>query len=71
MGVSRPFDSPLAYQAAVRDELPVLTGVLPGDAFHQFHFSADLPGGSFWGFSGYAIVRAGCIVHAEITSHDN
>lgn len=34
-------------------------------------FIANLPGNGFWGFSGYVVVRSGCIVHAEITAHDN
>lgn len=71
MDVSAPFVSAEAYQAALREELPLLDGVQAGDVFHQFHFRSELPGNGFWGFSGYVVVRSGCIVHADITAHDN
>ena len=71
MNVSASFDSPEAFQAVVRERLPPLMGLMPGDAFHQVYFHADLPNDTFWGFGGYIVVRAGCIVHADITSYDN
>ncbi|HEY1136132.1 MAG TPA: hypothetical protein VGE64_01435 [Xanthomonadaceae bacterium] len=71
MTVSEPFDTPQAYSAATNETLPPLRGLMPGDVFRQFQLSAQLPDGSFWGFGGYVIERDGCIVHAEVTSHDN
>lgn len=71
MTVSDPFDSPGAYHAATNETLPQLRGSKPGDAFRQFRLTRQLPDGSFWGLSGYVIERNGCIVHAEVTSHDN
>jgi len=71
MTVSDPFDSPGGYLAATNETLPQLRGLKPGDAFRQFRLSRQLADGSFWGFGGYVIERAGCIVHAEVTSHDN
>lgn len=71
MMVSDPLESPRAYHAAINETLPPLRGLMPGDAFRQFQLNAELPDGSSWGFGGFVVERAGCIVHAEVTSHDN
>lgn len=71
MTVSDLFDSPGAYHAATNETLPPLRGLMLGDAFRQFLLNAELPDGSSWGFGGFVVERAGCIVHAEVTSHDN
>ncbi len=71
MTVSEPFDGPRDYHAATSETLPPLHGLKPGDGFHQFQRSVELPDGGFWGFGGFIVERAGCIVHAEVTSHDN
>lgn len=71
MTVSGPHLTPEAFLAGTHIRLPRLEGVLAGDTYHSFQFRADLADGRFWGFDGYLVNRGACIIHAEITSHDN
>ncbi|WP_062358125.1 hypothetical protein [Pseudoxanthomonas mexicana] len=48
-----------------------LRGIEDADVVHEFHFSAELAGGGFWGFGGYLISRGGCVIHAKVTTIDN
>ena len=68
MALSQPLGSAEFSQTARRDHL---SGTLPSDQARRFYFRSELPGGSFWGFSGYVLGRRGCIVHAKVTSRDN
>lgn len=57
--------------AAQRFSVPTLIGIEDSDWVHEFYFSSELPGGSFWGFSGYLMSRGSCVIHAEVTNIDN
>jgi hypothetical protein len=71
MTLSSPYGSAEALQAASLRALPQLSGVAPGDQYYSFSFRSELPGGTFWGFGGYLVTRGPCVVHAEVTNHDN
>lgn len=45
--------------------------IAPSDKLHAFHFRSESPDGSFWGFDGFVVARGKCIIHVEVTSHDN
>ena len=68
MALSRPLGLAEFSQTVQRDHL---SGTFPTDQARRFYFRSELPGGSFWGFSGYVLERRGCIVHVKITSRDN
>ena len=68
MTLSQPLGSSEFSLTVSRDHL---SGTLPTDQARQFYFRSELPGGSFWGFSGYVLERSGCIVHAKVNSRDN
>ena len=63
------FDTRARYGAAI---FAIDTaGIEDSDLVHEFHFSSELAGGGFWGFSGYLISRGECVIHAKVTSIDN
>ena len=68
MAVSEPKDL-----AVLRERFPdtVLSQISQDDRLYTFQFSTDPDSGNFWGFSGYLVARGNCIVHAEVTGHDN
>ena len=68
--LSEPF-SAQASDVARRFSVPTLRGTEDSDWVHEVYFSAELPGGSFWGFSGYLVARGSCVIHAEVTTIDN
>lgn len=70
MSVSEP-SSTRALDTAQRFSQSTLPGIEDSDLVHEFHFSSELAGGGFWGFSGYLISRGECIIHAKVTSIDN
>ena len=41
------------------------------DKLHTFQFSTDPASVDFWGFSGYLVAQGDCVVHAQVTGHDN
>jgi len=69
-GVSAPY-SVRDTDVARRFSLASLHGVADSDRLYEFFFRADLPSGSFWGFNGYVVVRASCVIHAAIIGTDN
>lgn len=71
VGVFDGFLDVKEFQVASKEDLSKLVGLLDGDSFHQVLFRADLPDGTFWGFGGFVVVREGCVIHAEISSHYN
>jgi hypothetical protein len=70
MYVSDPI-SALDSGAAQRFPLQALRGIEDSDGVHEFYFSSELPGGSFWGFGGHLISRGACVIHAKVTTIDN
>ncbi len=67
--LSGPY-SPLEIEAFHPGTLP-MPGLLPSDRFHSFYARSELPGGRFWAFGGYAVVRGSCIIAAEVDTYDN
>jgi hypothetical protein len=47
------------------------SGITGDHRLYSFQFSTDPDSGNYWGFSGYLVARGNCIVHAEVTGHDN
>ena len=41
------------------------------DTLHSFQFNTTAESGDYWGFSGYLVARADCIIHAQVTGYDN
>lgn len=70
MSVSESY-SPQHPGAARRFSLSSLRGVVDSDRVHEFYFSSELPGDSFWGFGGYLVARGACVIHAKVTTIDN
>lgn len=70
MSVSEPYPTQ-SPGAAQRFALPSLHGIADSDRVHEFYFSSELPGGSFWGFRGYLVSRGACVIHAKVTTIDN
>ena len=56
---------------ARRFQVHALRGIEDSDGVHEFYFSSELPGGSFWGFGGYLVSRDACVIHAKVTTIDN
>ena len=64
--------APQELTKVVRDiPEPIGLQVSRSDKLHTFQFSTDPATDAFWGFSGYLVARGDCIVHAEVTGHDN
>ena len=68
MAVSEP-DNLAALRLVIPDT--IRPQLLQDDNLHTFQFSTDPDSSNFWGFSGYLVARGNCIVHAEVTGHDN
>ena len=48
----------------------VRQAITSDDQIYSFQYLAG-SGGSFWGFTGYLVVRDECIIHVEVTSNIN
>jgi hypothetical protein len=68
MDVSVPF-TPATFEAPIPEM--IRRRLADGDRLHTFYFGTDPDAAEYRGFSGYLVSRGDCIVHAEITSHDN
>jgi hypothetical protein len=67
--LSQPY-SPLEFEAFHRGALS-MRGLADSDRFYSFYARSEFPGGDFLAFGGYVVVRATCIIHAEVTTYDN
>jgi hypothetical protein len=45
--------------------------ILSEHRLYSFQFSTDPDSENYWGFSGYLVAHDSCIIHAEVTGHDN
>lgn len=70
MAVSAPYSAE-EFEVAQSGALALWDAPSDMDGMRLFSYRSDLPGGGFWGFDGYLLVRDGCVVHAKITSYDN
>ncbi len=72
----------LQTQMVVSDPLPldVLQSQVPAhlyqhlkenDSIHQFWYTTDPASDYYWGFSGYLVARAGCVIFVSDLSYDN
>ena len=62
--------APKAFEA-LHPGVLATRGLRASDRFYAFHFRSELPGGSFWAFGGYVVVRDTCIIHARVNTYDN
>ncbi|WP_460736233.1 hypothetical protein [Lysobacter tyrosinilyticus] len=69
MVLSQPY-SPSEFEAFHRGGLP-FSGLSDSDRFYSFYSRSASPGGRFWAFGGFVVVRGACIIHAEVTTYDN
>ncbi len=66
----RPY-APKAYAAASGDDLRNLTGVRDSDEVYPVALGWSSPDGQFSAVHGFLLVRDGCVIHVQVTGHDN
>lgn len=66
----RPY-APKAYAAASGDDLRNLTGVRDSDEVYPVELGWSSPDGQFSAVHGFLLVRDGCVIHVQVTGHDN
>jgi hypothetical protein len=70
MSVSAPYTSQ-EFEAAQDGSFHSVPDVPASDRLHSFSFRSELDDRSFWGFEGYLVARGECVIHVQVTSHDN